>query len=66
MQEISFLFSLGLSDTMIARRLGVSRMTVNRWRRQADAPRADSRIRAKRYLEEVSTALQGVTNCNAL
>lgn len=55
MTEIGTLFDLGLSDSMIASRLGVNRSTVHRWRRGAQ-PRTPVQLKARAYLAEVFDA----------
>jgi transcriptional regulator with XRE-family HTH domain len=65
MTEIATLFSLGLSDSMISARLGVSRMSVNRWRHGRARPCAEVRLKARLYLGQVHALLRPVTECNA-
>ena len=63
MSEIDTLFSLDLSDSMIALRLGVSRMAVNLWRRGKRSPQAPARLKARQYLSEIHGRLQTVNAC---
>ena len=64
MTEIATLFQMGLSDSMIASRLEVSRYAVWRWRRGKRQPHPAICLKARGYLRLVHQWLQPVTNCN--
>lgn len=61
MTPIEVLLSLGLHDSVIARRLQVSAVTVCRWRTKASTPKDHYQVVAVAYLSEIKKQIDDVT-----